>query len=92
MQLLGSKWLLVLAMAKSQIAVRVPPSLLAELNQYVEKTGTSKTDVVVSAIAQYLGCAESVPLSQRMAEIERRMAKLEAKEKVERKWEIHAGQ
>ena len=64
-------------MAKSQIAVRVPPSLLAELNQYVEKTGTSKTDVVVSAIAQYLGCADSVPLSQRMAELERRLAELE---------------
>ena len=51
-------------MGKPQIAVRVPPSLLAELNQYVEKTGTSKTDLVVSAIAQYLGCAESVPLTQ----------------------------
>ena len=34
---------------------------------------------------QYLGCAESVPLSQRMAEIERRVAELEAKEKVEAK-------
>ncbi len=66
-------------MAKSQIAVRVPPSLLAELNQYVEKTGTSKTDVVVSAIAQYLGCAENVPLSQRLAEVERRVGELEAK-------------
>lgn len=39
-------------MGKPQIAVQVPPSLLAELNQYVERTGTSKTDVVVSAIAQ----------------------------------------
>ena len=70
-------------MARSQIAVRVPPSLLAELNQYVKQTGTSKTDVVVSAIAQYLGCADTVPLSQRMAELERRMAALEAKEKAE---------
>ena len=64
-------------MAKSQIAVRVPPSLLAELNQYVEKTGTSKTDVVVSAIAQYLGCAESVPLSQRVAELETKVEALQ---------------
>ncbi len=64
-------------MGKPQIAVRIPPSLLAELNQYVERTGTSKTDVVVSAIAQYLGCAENVPLSQRMAEVERRLAELE---------------
>ncbi len=50
------------AMGKPQITVRLSPSLLMELNHYVEKTGTSKTDVVVSAIAQYLGCADSVPL------------------------------
>ncbi len=66
-------------MSKPQIAIRMPPDLLAELNNYVEKVGTSKTDVVVSAIAQYLGCAENVPLSQRMAEVEKRVAQLEAK-------------
>jgi len=66
-------------MVKSQIAVRVPPSLLQELNQYIEKTGTSKTDVVVSAIATYLGFSESVTLSQRMAELERKFVELEAK-------------
>jgi len=65
-------------MGKPQIAVRMPPSLMEKLNSYVEKTGTSKTDVVVSAIATYLGCAESVPLSQRVAEIERRVNQLEA--------------
>jgi len=65
-------------MGKPQIAVRIPPPLLAELNQYVERVGTSKTDVIVSAIAQYLGCAETVPLSQRMAEVERKVAELEA--------------
>ena len=65
-------------MGKPQIAVRIPPSLMEKLNSYVEKTGTSKTDVVVSAIAQYLGCPESVPLSQRVAELEARMAELEA--------------
>lgn len=65
-------------MGKPQIAVRIPPPLLAELNQYVERIGTSKTDVIVSAIAAYLGCAETVPLSQRMAELERKVAELEA--------------
>ena len=65
-------------MGKPQIAVRIPPPLLAELNQYVERVGTSKTDVIVSAISQYLGCAETVPLSQRMAELERRMTAIEA--------------
>ena len=67
-------------MGKPQITVRLAPSLLTELNQYVEQTGTSKTDVVVSAIAQYLGCAESMPLSQRLAEVEKRVAELEKRE------------
>ncbi len=66
------------AMGKPQIAVRMPPSLMEKLNSYVKKTGTSKTDVVVSAIAQYLGCAENVPLNQRVAELERRVNELEA--------------
>lgn len=63
-------------MTKSQIAVRIPPSLLAELNHYVEETGTSKTDVVVSAIAQYIGCNETVPLMQRLAELEAKVEEL----------------
>jgi metal-responsive CopG/Arc/MetJ family transcriptional regulator len=64
-------------MGKPQIVIRMPPSLLTSLNQYVEKTGTSRTDVVVSAIATYLGCAEDVPLNQRLAEVERKVAELE---------------
>ena len=64
-------------MGKPQITVRLSPSLLMELNQYIESTGTSKTDVVVSAIAQYLGCAESVPLSQRVAELEAKVEELQ---------------
>ncbi|NCR12871.1 MAG: DNA-binding domain-containing protein [Microcystis aeruginosa LL13-03] len=63
-------------MGKPQIAVRLPPPLLAELNQYVERVGTSKTDVIVSAIAAYLGCAETVPLSQRVSELELQLKKL----------------
>ena len=64
-------------MGKPQIAVRIPPPLLAELNQYVERAGTSKTDVIVSAIAAYLGCAETVPLSQRVAELETKVRELQ---------------
>ena len=64
-------------MSKPQIAIRLSPSLLQELNNYVELTGTSKTDVVVSAIAQYLGCADNVPLNQRVGDLERRLRELE---------------
>ncbi len=70
-------------MGKPQITVRLSPSLLGSLDQYIERTGTSKTEVVVSAIAQYLNCTEEVPLSRRVAELERRMAELEAKKKAE---------
>ena len=38
----------------------------------------SKTDVVVSAIAHYLGSAKNVPLIQRMAELEVRVVELES--------------
>ena len=65
-------------MGKPQIAIRMPQILFDELSQYVEKTGTSKTDVVVSAIAEYLGCAENKPLTQRVAELEVEMKELKA--------------
>jgi hypothetical protein len=65
-------------MTKPQISIRISSPLLTELNQYVKQTGTSKTDVVVSAIAQYLGNAEAAPMSQRVAELERKFAELEA--------------
>ena len=64
-------------MGKPQIAIRLSPSLLQELNNYVELTGTSKTDVVVSAISQYIGCTDNMPLNQRMGELERRLTELE---------------
>jgi predicted DNA-binding protein len=66
-------------MSKPQISIRLSPSLLQELNNYVELTGTSKTDVVVSAISQYIGCADNVPLNQRVGELERRLTELESK-------------
>ncbi len=69
-------------MSKSQLGLRIPTSLFNELNRYVEETGTSKTEVVITAIAEYLGCADNVPMSQRMAEFEKRLAALEAKEKI----------
>ena len=72
-------------MKNPQITVRISPDLLQTLNQYAEKSGTSKTDVVISAIAQYLGRPDNTPVMQRIAELERRMEAVEAKEKVEEK-------
>ena len=66
-------------MSKPQIAIRLSPSLLEELNNRVELTSRSKTDVVVSAISQYLGCADNVPLNQRVGELEIRLREIESK-------------
>lgn len=68
------------AMSRVQLAVRIPNSLQEQLSRYLDSTGATKTEVVVNALAEYLGCAESVPLNQRMAELEKRVAQLEAKE------------
>ncbi len=65
-------------MSKGQIAVRVPQPLLDRLNDYVRRTGASKTDVVIGAISNYLGCEEDVSLHQRVKQMEQRLTELEA--------------
>ncbi len=65
-------------MTKPQIAVRIPPDLHQKLSNYTQRIGVSKTEVIVGALAHYLGCAENLPLNQRVAELESRMAQLEA--------------
>ena len=65
-------------MTKSQIAVRVPSSLLQKLNRFVEQSGLSKTEIVTGALANYLDSQEHLPLNQRLAEIEKRITILES--------------
>lgn len=64
---------------KSQIAVRVPPSLFSKLKRYVQQTGLSQTDVIVSALAKHLDSVEGVPMIQRILELEKRVDALESK-------------
>ncbi len=64
-------------MTKSQISVRIPSSLLEKLNGYVDNTGATKTEVIVGALAQYLGSAKDIPVMQRIAQLEERIATLE---------------
>ena len=65
-------------MVRPQIAIRLPVPLMEKLNAYVKNTGASKTEVMVGALAQYLDFPESIPLSQRVAEMEKRMKELES--------------
>ena len=69
-------------MKNPQITVRITEDLLQTLNQYVQESGTSRTDVVISAISQYLGRPDNRPVMQRIAELERRIDQIEAREKM----------
>lgn len=64
---------------KSQIAVRVPRSLFSKLKKYVQQTGISQTDVIVSALASHLDSVEDIPMIQRLLELEKRVSVLEIK-------------
>ncbi len=61
-----------------QLGIRIPANLNQRLTDFMEQTGISKTDVVVSALASYLGCTEEISLTERMASIEAKVAMLEA--------------
>jgi predicted DNA-binding protein len=67
----------MIVMNKAQISIRMPYSLLDQLNAYAEKTGLSKTEVVVRAIANYLSSEGDVSLHQRMGKVEKQMRELE---------------
>lgn len=64
-------------MGKSQLGVRVPDELIKRLNEYVAQNNTSKTDVVIGALAQYLDSPESVPLGERVTAVEDRLSEVE---------------
>ena len=64
-------------MASPQFSVRLPVELDERLNAYVKQVGTTKTKVMIDALAHYLGCADDVPLIHRVLELEERMAALE---------------
>jgi hypothetical protein len=60
-----------------QLGIRISSSLNQRLTTFMEQTGMSKTEVVVSALASYLGCTEEVPLIERVASLEAKVTVLE---------------
>jgi predicted DNA-binding protein len=65
-------------MASHQFCVRIPLELDSRLAAYALESRTTKTKVMVDALAHYLGCADDVPLIRRVVELEERIAALEA--------------
>lgn len=56
--------------------IRIPPHLHKRLEDYIAETHATKTEVILTALAQYLGVAEEISLSQRVAELEAQMVEL----------------
>lgn len=65
------------AMPNQPITVRLPSFLLDRLEAYVIESGSSKTDVVIAALSQYLGVSTNIPLSEKVAYLEKRLLDLE---------------
>lgn len=66
-------------MASSQFSVRIPPELDEKVKQYAVVNHTTKSRVMIDALAYYLGNIEDVPLSRKVMELEKRMTSIEAK-------------
>jgi len=66
---------------KSQISFRLSNSLMKELEAHIQQTGISQTEIVVSALANYLGSAEDTSVIHRLSILEKRIIMLECKAK-----------
>ncbi|MDZ8068542.1 MAG: hypothetical protein RMY64_23410 [Nostoc sp. DedQUE08] len=65
-------------MTSPQFSIRIPLDVEQRLMGYVKQNGMTKTKVMIDALAHYLGCAEDVPLTHRVTELEKRVSALEA--------------
>ena len=68
-------------MTKPFIAARIPQNIGDHLEAHCKKEGVGKTDVIINALAQYLGCSIENPIEtnavDRLTTLERKVAELE---------------
>lgn len=63
-------------MSNNSIGIRIPTNLHKRLESYIAETHSTKTEVILNALAQYIGASEEVPLSQRVAALEAQVLEL----------------
>jgi hypothetical protein len=68
-------------MAKPFIAARIPQTVADKLDERVKDSGQGKTDIIINALAQYLGCSIEVPEEtqavDRLIAVEKELTKLQ---------------
>ena len=67
-----------MGMTLPQFSIRIPPELEQRVNDYAKENRTTKTRVMIDALAYYLGCVDDIPLSRKFMELEKRLTTLEA--------------
>ncbi|MDJ0719258.1 MAG: hypothetical protein QNJ54_34375 [Prochloraceae cyanobacterium] len=66
-------------MSTISVGVRLPAHLHDMLVAYAAKAQTSKSEVIVTALVNYFNNPEDVPLSIKVADLEKRIVALETK-------------
>ncbi|MBW4457620.1 MAG: DNA-binding domain-containing protein [Nostoc indistinguendum CM1-VF10] len=61
-----------------QLGIRIPKHLNQRLLDYAAQTGISKTEIVISALARYFGTTNDTPLAEKVTNLEKKVAMLEA--------------
>ncbi|MGK7876317.1 MAG: DNA-binding domain-containing protein [Xenococcaceae cyanobacterium] len=63
-------------MAKPQITIRISSTLLKNLENHVEQSQSTKTEIVVEALVKYLSHSSNLSLTERIANLEKQIAEL----------------
>jgi hypothetical protein len=61
-----------------QLGARSPSNLKERLTSFISQMGMSKTEVVINALASYMGCDEEIALTEEIANLDAKVAMLEA--------------
>ncbi len=75
-------------MSSVSVGVRIPSNLYEKLINHAHKINTSKSEVIISALASYLNSAEDVPISIKVADLEKRIMALEEQQSKQSKQSI----
>ncbi len=65
-------------MSSVLIGVRIPSNPYDKLLAYANKIHVFNSEVVISALAQYLKCTTNIPPNQRVADLETKVKELQA--------------
>ncbi|WP_088239501.1 hypothetical protein [Calothrix rhizosoleniae] len=65
-------------MSVLQFSIRIPPELEKRINEYAQENRTTKTRVMIDALAYYLGSVDDVPLSRKVSQLETKVEEIQA--------------